>query len=110
MLRDHKGFVFLNANILSLLLAAAGAWYLHRAYVSGSWKTDVSAMVEDGKKVFGKKQVTTQPLAQLPVDPDMAAKVEEVLKQYMNSSQVQKVTSPLSLPNTVVEQGAYYGK
>jgi len=110
MLRDHKGFAFLNASILSLLLAAPGVWYLHRSYVGGNLKTDVSAMVEDGKKFLGKKQATTQPPAQLPVDPDMAAKVKEILKQYMNSSQVQQVTSPLSLPNTAVEKGAYYGK
>lgn len=108
MLNDHRGFALVNASILSLVLAGAGAWYLYRSYTSGDLKADIAAMVDDGAKLR-EKGLSMKRLVAVPPEGSVR-QVKEILLPALRFPDFQKATVPSSIPSTAIEQGAYYDK
>lgn len=103
MARKDAGFMFLNITTITLFLALAGIWYLHRAYTGGSLKTDLDSMKSDGQRLV---------LSHLPATQEgtgLVSKGADVVKRYINPSSAQN-TVPLSTVAPAPVQGAYYGK
>lgn len=105
MIRKNGGFALLNIATISLVLSAAGLWYMHRAHIKGELKGDLGAMVGDGKEIIAQK-IPVPGQAQTPVTP---AKIAELIKKHLTSS-----TTNNSIPQTVIPpmpaQGTFYAK
>lgn len=108
MIRSNKGFMFLNVTTIGLLLALVAAWYMHRAYVSGSFNSDIAAMVSDGKKTMDIGQTST---GDQPYDmPKVRAAVSAIISKYSTlPAGVTKAISPTTA-SPAPAQGVYYGQ
>lgn len=105
--RNNAGFIFTNVGIITLFLAAAGAWYVHRAYTTGSLKNDIGATVSDGKKnivphLVGQQEAPIGENFSLPKGP-------EAMRKLLGPSQLQS-SMPLSTVSPAPVQGVYYGR
>lgn len=108
MIRNNKGFIFLSLTTVALLLAIVGIWYMHRAYVSGSFGSDISAMISDGK--------STAKLGASPPDGGgEMAKAREAISSILSKYKTKIPAGaaymiPQNTNTQAPAQGGYYGQ
>ncbi|WP_224962545.1 hypothetical protein [Geomonas subterranea] len=106
MVGNKKGFMIPNVTTITLFLAVAGFWYLHKAYTNGELKSDLKNMAADGQKAVAPYLSSHKQNANLLNSNNITGE-SELLQKLFRKLPKQNI-SPLNTVAPVPASGAYY--